>query len=60
MCDIAFLQANQVLTGVLRQLRQSGLNVTHHKQAIAAGDMKKLYECGVLNPDTPQGLLNQV
>ena len=53
MRDIVFLQANQVLTGVLRQLWQSGLDVTEHIQYV-------LYECGVWSLDNLQGLLNRV
>ena len=60
MRDKSFQNANQVLSGVLKQLRESRLNVTRHKSAIAEGDIKKLYTSGVLGLDTPEALFNKV
>lgn len=58
--DVQFQSANQVFMGVLRKMRVEGKDVTKHKEAITEGDMKKLYESGVLNTDTPMGLLRKV
>ena len=60
MHDIAFQSANQVFVGMVRKLRQDGLDKTRHKDAIRASDMKKLYECGTLSTDDPVGLQRKV
>ena len=60
MHDIAFQSANQVFVGMVRKLRQDGLDKTRHKDAIRASDMKKLYECSTLSTDDPVGLQRKV
>lgn len=60
MRDRAFMGANQVLSGVLRQLRESGQDKTQHKQPIAAGDMSKMYSSGVLSNENPLSLQRKV
>ena len=37
--DRAFIQANKILNGSIRINRESGLDVTVHKSAIAEGDL---------------------
>jgi hypothetical protein len=54
------MAANQVFTGVLKQLREEGKDVTQHKKAIQPSDMSKLYSSGVLSNDNPTGLQNKV
>lgn len=58
--DADFLPANQVFMGVLRKMKAEGRDITKHKEAITEGDMGKLYESGVLNIETPLGLLRKV
>jgi len=58
--DIEFLPANQVFMGILRKMRVEGKDITKHKESITEGDMQKLYESGILNNDTPMGLLRKV
>ena len=48
MRNKCFLNANQIFSGVLKQLRESGLDVSKHKSAICEGDMKKMYSSGFL------------
>ena len=60
MRDKCFTNANQVFSGVLRQMRESGLDVTKHKTAIGKGDMDKMYSSGVLGCSSPETLLNKV
>ena len=60
MHDKEFINANQVLMGVLRHLKESGQDTTKHKAAIAPGDMRKMYESGILSNSTPETLQNKV
>jgi hypothetical protein len=54
------MSANQVLTGLLRQLKEAGLDKTTHKRAIPPGDMEKLYTSGTLSNNTPKSLQYKV
>ena len=47
MHDVEFQSANQVFYGVIRTLKQQGLDKTGHKSAIWEEDFKKLYSSGV-------------
>lgn len=60
MHDRAFQSANQVYVGVIRKLRQDGLDKTKHKNAVTAGDMQLIRESGVLATDNPVGLQRKV
>ena len=60
MHDVEFQSANQVFYGVIRMLKQQGLDKTGHKSAIWEEDFKKLYSSGVLGNETPETLLNKV
>ena len=60
MHDVEFQSANQVFYGVIRTLKQQGLDKTVHKSAIWEEDFKKLYSSGVLGNETPETLLNKV
>ena len=56
--DAAFGPANQVIQGQIKQLRVSGRDISHHKEAIAGEDLVKLY--GSFDCDTATGLQNKV
>ena len=56
--DAAFGPANQVIQGQIKQLRVSGRDITHHKEAIAGEDLVRLY--GSFDCDTATGLQNKV
>lgn len=58
--DKEFMLCNQVFTGIIRKMRESGKDVTHHKTAIPEGDMAKMYETKTLSNDTPLSLLRKV
>lgn len=60
MHDRVFQSANQVFVGVVRKLRQDGLDKTKHKDAITAADMQLIRDSGVLSTDDPVGLQRKV
>lgn len=60
MHDRQFMAANHVFMGILRHLRESGKDVTHHKSAITPGDMQKLYDSGLVSNDSPSNLQRKV
>ena len=56
MRDRGFQTCNQVFTGILRDFRKRGLDVTQHKEALTAGDVKRTYSSGTLGNDDPVSL----
>ena len=56
MRDRGFQTCNQVFTGILRDFRERGLDVTQHKEALTAGDVKRAYSSGTLGNDDPVSL----
>ena len=60
MRDREFLIANNVFTGILRTLRQQGMDITKHKSPILPGDMQELYQSGTLSNSTPLALQRKV
>ena len=60
MHDTAFQGANQVFYGLIRTLKQQGLDRTVHKSALTQADFKKLYSCGILDTNNPVTLQNKV
>ena len=60
MHDTAFQGANQVFYGLIRTLKQQGLDRTVHKSAVTEADFKKLYSCGILDTNNPVTLQNKV
>ena len=56
----AFQGANQVFYGLIRTLKQQGLDRTVHKSALTQADCKKLYSCGILDTNNPVTLQNKV
>jgi hypothetical protein len=60
MHDKEFLSCNQVFTGILRKLRETGKDLTTHKCAIPEGDMAKMYQTGTLSNENPLSLLRKV
>lgn len=60
MHDREFQAANQVFYGLIRTLRQAGLDRTTHKDAISASDMALMYSSGCLSVLDPASLQRKV
>ena len=60
MKDKVFQGANQVIAGVMKQMRRDGLDTTKHKDAIPEEDMRKLYDSRTLSNDNATSLLHKV
>ena len=60
MADVEFKRANNMLIGVLKMQKTQGLDQTIHYQVISQLDTDKLMTCGMLSPETPEGLQNLV
>ena len=60
MQDRDFLAANQVFTGVLKEMRQQGLDTTKHKSVIQKEDVDKMYSSSILGTNNPTSLQRQV
>ena len=60
MKDVVFQSANQVVTGLIKELRRDGLDTTKNKTAIEAEDVELMYSSGVLSNKTPQSLQYKV
>ncbi|XP_061217775.1 activating transcription factor 7-interacting protein 1 isoform X1 [Neopsephotus bourkii] len=60
MKDKEFASANMVFVSVLKMLRMQGKDETHHHPPIAAEDLRKIKESGVLGLHSPLALVNKV
>ncbi|XP_041100184.1 uncharacterized protein LOC121312448 [Polyodon spathula] len=60
LCDSEFPDSNQTYREVCRSLKIEGKASTKHTIPIATEDLFKLYQSSVLNPSSPQTLLNKV
>ncbi|XP_023789823.1 activating transcription factor 7-interacting protein 1 isoform X3 [Cyanistes caeruleus] len=60
MKDKEFASANMVFMSVLRMLRLQGKDETHHHPPIAAEDLRKIKQSGVLGLHSPLALVNKV
>ena len=58
--DRAFMSANNVVIGLLKDLKARGMDQTTHKAAISAADMQKMYSSGVLSDDNSKSLQRKV
>ena len=58
--DRTFISANNVVIGLLKDLKAWGMDQTTHKAAISAADMQKMYSSGVLSDDNPKSLQRKV
>ena len=59
--DKEFLELKNLLDALFRKLHSAGVGTTVKRTPVLLqSDEEKLWSCGVLNPDTPQGLLNCV
>ncbi|KAM9579869.1 activating transcription factor 7-interacting protein 1 isoform 3-T3 [Guaruba guarouba] len=58
--DKEFASANMVFVSVLKMLRMQGKDETHHHPPIAAEDLRKIKESGVLGLHSPLALVNKV
>ena len=56
MKDVVFQSANQVVTGLIKELRRDGLDTTKNKTAIEPEDVELMYSSGVLSNKSPQSL----
>ncbi|XP_071408035.1 activating transcription factor 7-interacting protein 1 isoform X7 [Pithys albifrons albifrons] len=60
MKDKEFASANMVFESVLKMLRMQGKDETHHHPPIAAEDLRKIKQSGVLGLHSPLALVNKV
>ncbi|XP_072779433.1 activating transcription factor 7-interacting protein 1 isoform X7 [Taeniopygia guttata] len=60
MKDKEFASANMVFMSVLKMLRMQGKDETHHHPPIAAEDLRKIKQSGVLGLHSPLALVNKV
>ncbi|XP_064367468.1 activating transcription factor 7-interacting protein 1 isoform X2 [Dromaius novaehollandiae] len=60
MKDKEFASANMVFVSVLKMLRMQGKDETHHHPPIAAEDLHKIKQSGVLGLHSPLALVNKV
>ena len=60
MKDVVFQSGNQVVTGLIKELRRGGLDTTKNKTAIEPKDVELMYSSGVLPNKTPQSLQYKV
>ncbi|KAM6303514.1 activating transcription factor 7-interacting protein 1 isoform 1-T6 [Podargus strigoides] len=60
MKDKEFASANMVFMSVLKMLRMQGKDETHHYPPIAAEDLCKIKQSGVLGLHSPLALVNKV
>ena len=58
--DRGFQTCYQVLTGILCDFRERGLDVTQHKKALTAGDVKHAYSSGTLDNEDQVSLQLEV
>ncbi|RLW00109.1 hypothetical protein DV515_00009007, partial [Chloebia gouldiae] len=60
MKDKEFASANMVFVSMLKMLRMQGKDETHHHPPIAAEDLRKIKQSGVLGLHSPLALVNKV
>ena len=61
MSDLAFLPLKNLFDSLYRKLQSAGIDTSARKTEVLHNeDEEKLWASGVLNPDTPQALLNCV
>ncbi|XP_041337667.1 activating transcription factor 7-interacting protein 1 isoform X3 [Pyrgilauda ruficollis] len=60
MKDKEFSSANMVFVSVLKMLRMQGKDETHHHPPIAAEDLRRIKQSGVLGLHSPLALVNKV
>ncbi|XP_075284392.1 activating transcription factor 7-interacting protein 1 isoform X2 [Opisthocomus hoazin] len=60
MKDKEFASANRVFVSVVKMLRTRGKDETHHRPPIAAEDLRKIKQSGVLGLHSPLALVNKV
>lgn len=60
MKDKEFASANMVFVSMLKMLRMQGKDETHHHPPIAAQDLRKIKQSGVLGLHSPLALVNKV
>ena len=58
--DTIFHSANQVLYGIVKDMRRQGLDTTKHKDPIAPADINKMYSSGTLSNNNPTALQYKV
>ena len=58
MTDPEFPSLRNLLDSLYRKLHSAGIGTSAKKTEVPNEDWEKFWASGVLNPDTPQGLLN--
>lgn len=60
MKDRVFQKSNNVLIGIIKELKREGKDTTENKKPISKPDLKKLQASGLFSTGTPQTLQNKV
>ena len=60
MKDRAFLKSNNVLMGLIKELKRAGKDTSENKEPISIADLQKLQSSGLFSMDTPNTLQNKV
>ena len=60
MKDRTFLKSNNVLMGLIKELKRAGKDTSENKEPISIADLQKLQSSGLFSVDTPNTLQNKV
>ena len=60
MKDRSFQKSNNVLSGIIKELKRARKDTTENKEPISQADLKKLQMSGLFSTETPQTLQNKV
>ena len=60
MKDRSFKKSNNVVSGIMKELKRAGKDTTENKEPISQADLKKLQMSGLFSTETPQTLQNKV
>ncbi len=60
MQDREFQKSNNVLNGIIKELRRAGKDTAENKEPVSSADLNKLQISGLFSIETPQTLQNKV
>ena len=60
MKDRTFLKLNNLLMGLIKELKRAGKDTSENKEPISIADLQKLQSSGLFSVDTPNTLQNKV
>ncbi|MEW8548360.1 MAG: DUF3504 domain-containing protein [Candidatus Thiodiazotropha sp.] len=60
MKDRVFQKSNNVLSGIIKELKRAGKDTTENKEPISKADLYKLQTSGLFSTETPQTLQNKI